>query len=288
MKHPLPPLDSLKVFEAVARHMSFTRAADELCMSKGAVSYQVSKLEARIGALLLKRSARGVLLTDAGQILLQATRGMFEELSRSLARISTAGERPITVAATTYVAARWLSARISGFIAAHPDVSIVLQHTVNAPDFAIDSVDVAIRWDRCDGRRDPSRLKELPMPLFPACTPAIAERIARAAGASPLAGVVLLCEERSQDLWLEWDAGRGLIRQCPRRVIADANVLVQAAVDGQGLILADPLMNAELASGSLTTPLDDMLEGYGYVVMQSPSRPVGPEAKGLAQWLVQE
>lgn len=286
LKHPLPPLDSLKVFEAVARHLSFTRAAEELCMSKGAVSYQVGKLERRLGTQLFKRMARQVLLTDAGQLLLKTTQSLFVELFQSLRRIESKEEKQVTVAATTYVAARWLSSRLSGFIARHPEVSIVLQHTVNAADFDLDNVDVAIRWGHCGGEGAPGRLWELPTPLFPACTPSLAERIGTSTSPDALAGIVLLCEERTLDLWSEWDAGRRLLTSCGRRVIADANVRVQAAVDGQGMILADRLMQAELASGSLTVPLEGRLEGYGYVVMQSTSRIVSNEAKALANWLI--
>jgi len=87
MKHHLPPLDALKAFESAARHLSFTLAAEELCISKGAISYQIRKLEEVLQCSLFKRSVRQVYLTDAGQRLLHTTRKLFDELDDTLQRL---------------------------------------------------------------------------------------------------------------------------------------------------------------------------------------------------------
>ncbi len=286
MKHALPPLDSLKVFECAARHLSFSRAAEELCLSKGAVSYQIGKLEDRLGKILFKRTVRQVLLTDSGQLLFQTTQKLFEELGETLRRIGHEGERHVSIAATTYVAARWLSPRIAGFTARFPDVSIVLHHAVNGPDFSIDTADITIRWDCCKGSKDPACLCEMPMPLYPVGSPDLLRRIESPPTATGMAAIPLLCEERSLDLWREWDAGRGLLAECPRRIIVDANVRVQAAIDGQGLVLADELMRAELDNGILVSALEGRLEGYGYRIMSSPSRFKSTDTIMLTEWLV--
>ena len=285
MKHALPSLESLKVFEAAARLLSFSRAANELCITKGAVSYQVRKLEDEIGTLLFKRTVRQVLLTDAGQLLYQRTHRLFAELTETLKRLEPGRSKHVFVGATTYVAARWLSPLIAAYSARYPDVSIVLQHTVNSSEFVLEDIDIAIRWDRCDGTVAGHKLLELPMPLFPACSPTVGERIGHAPRAEDIASIALLCEDRSQDLWEEWAEGFGPISECPRRIIADANVRVQAAIDGQGLVLADELMRTELNSGALVAPFAHELKGYGYVVMSAPSRSRGTNAEALTAWL---
>ena len=299
MKHHLPPLDSLKAFESAARHLSFTLAAEELCISKGAISYQIRKLEEVLQCSLFKRSVRQIYLTDAGQTLLHTTKKLFDELGDTIERL--AGERShagVSVAATTYVAARWLSSQISCFNENNTDVAVLLQHSVNSADFKLADVDLAIRWGQCRQRPEPTHFAELPMPLFPAISPKLLERITGAPSTGKrttekslrsLKSVPLLCEDRMQDLWLEWliasTAGSITDLENPRHVISDANVRVQAAVDGQGLILADNLMINELEYGLLVAPFKEQLTGYGYVFMSAPTRILSDNAQTLKTWL---
>jgi len=301
MKHSLPPLDSLKAFEAAARHLSFSLAADELCITKGAVSYQIRKLEEQLQCRLFKRAVRQVYLTDAGQTLLHTTQRLFKDLGDTLSQLSGENQQAgVSIAATTYVAARWLSSRISQFNEQHPDVTILLQHSVNSADFKLGDVDLAIRWGPCKGRADRNRFGEIPMGLFPAASPQLLARygidnaiatIKPFAAAqlleAPFNQMTLLCEDRPQDTWQEWlDANmpEPLGLENPRRVISDANVRVQAAVDGQGLIMADDLMRNELNNELLITPFLEVLEGYGYALMSSPTRIHGGNASLVKEW----
>ena len=299
MKHALPPLDSLKAFEAAARHLSFSLAADELCISKGAVSYQIRKLEENIDVTLFKRSIRQVYLTDAGQKLFQSTTRLFNEMAQTIDQLAhTDGELSVTVAATTYVALRWLSPRIAAFNEKYPDVSIVFRHSVNSDDFRLQDVDIALRWCRCDGSRDRNHISRMPQSLFPVCSP---ELLART-GYQPASGdlkrsaflsadfesVPLLCEDRRLDLWQRWFGEDFLPLKNPRRIIADANVRTQAAIDGQGWTLADSLMQQELDSGSLVAPFRHRLEGYGYALMASPGRHMNHKVMALRDWLMRD
>ncbi len=298
MKHPLPPLDTLKAFEAAARHLSFSQAADDLCVSTSAVSYQIRKLEESLRCALFKRTIRQVYLTDAGQKLFRSTQSLFDGLGNAIARLNDDEQtQPVYVAATTYVSVRWLSPRIARFNELHPNVSIVLQHTVNSAEFKLHDVDIAIRWCRCDGKSKRDRLRELPLPLSPACSPRLLERLDLAGqlplprGAlakSSLGEVPLLYEDSSLDLWDEWMAPSGLKLANPRRMISDANVKVQAAIDGQGLIMADDLMDNELGTGSLVAPFEEKLDGYGYAVMFSPSRLANKNVLAIREWLVSD
>jgi len=202
------------------------------------------------------------------------------------------------IGATTYVALRWLSPRIASFSEANADISILLQHSVNGEDFRIEDVDFAIRWCRMEGKTGPSRPLEMPMPLFPVCSPGLLQRyeVDCASGdlatadisAAGLAAMPLLCENRSLDLWQAWYGGSDRPLDNPRRIIDDANVRTQAAVDGQGWTMADALMQRELEAGDLVAPFAHQLTGYGYAIQASPARYVNRKALELRNWLVDQ
>jgi len=297
MKHDLPSLDALKVFESAARQLSFSLAAHELCITKGAVSYQIRKLEDDLDCALFKRSVRQVYLTNAGQQLLQSTQRVFSELAATLAQIKPReSAHDVLIGATTYVALRWLSPRISAFSEGNPNISILLQHSVNEGNFRIQDVDFAIRWCSMEGQTSRSRPLELPMPLFPVCSPGLLEHQAGLDGIGkldeidlarpPLNSMPLLCEDRVLDLWQLWYGRRPVVLENPRRVIADANVRTQAAIDGQGWAMADALMQRELDTGELIAPFHHRLEGYGYAIQASPGRYVSQNALRLKNWLI--
>jgi LysR family glycine cleavage system transcriptional activator len=300
MKHDLPPLDALKVFESAARQLSFSLAARELCITKGAVSYQIRRLEEVLDCALFQRTVRQVYLTHAGQQLLQTTQRSFAELDATIKHIKPGDSaHDVLIGVSTYVALRWLSPRISAFNQANPDISLLLQHSVNAENFRIQDVDFAIRWCGMDDETSPQRPLELPMPLFPVCSPSLLEsagcgdagiRVTDLSQAE-LASTALLCEDRSLDLWQAWYASQPDGKQPralanPRRVIADANVRTQAAIDGQGWTMADALMQRELDAGELVAPFTHQLDGFGYAIQTSQSRYVSRKAQELRSWLV--
>ena len=296
MKHDLPPLDALKVFESAARQLSFSLAARELCITKGAVSYQIRRLEEVLDCALFQRTVRQVYLTHAGQQLLLTTQRSFAELGATIKQIKPGDSaHDVLIGVTTYVALRWLSPRISAFNQANPDISLLLQHSVNAENFRVQDVDFAIRWCDMDGETSSQRPLELPMPLFPVCSPRLLES-ADCADAGlrvtdlsqpELASTALLCEDRSLDLWQAWHTAQPQPLANPRRVIADANVRTQAAIDGQGWTMADALMQRELDAGELVAPFTHQLDGFGYAIQTSQSRYVSRKAQELRSWLVE-
>ncbi len=281
MKHALPSLDRLKVFESSARLLSFTKAATELCITKGAVSYQIKRLEDQIGVPLFRRSTRQIFLTDAGQSLFQTTRSVFDEVEFSIQRIRASKQHDITIAATTYVAARWLSPRVAKFLEQYPDVSVRFEHHVNDPSFQLKQTDLALIWGNCRQPMDQNTIANIPMALFPAVNPEQAARLQK--DTTWLSKITLLSEDRSQDLWLEWFGKRVLPN--PRQVIEDANVRVQAAIDGQGMILADDLMKSELDSQLLVAPFDHALSDYGYQLKKSADIATSLAVDNILKWL---
>ncbi|MGB5706276.1 MAG: hypothetical protein WBM41_05560, partial [Arenicellales bacterium] len=134
----------------------------------------------------------------------------------------------------------------------------------------------------CDGRSGVDRLLEIPMPLFPVCNPQLAIDLKK--NPDRLHQTTLLSENRDQDLWLEWFERDHLDN--PRQVIEDANVRVQAAIDGQGLILADAMMKSELDAGLLRAPFNKQLSGYGYVLLRAAKGRYNKEALAMADWLM--
>lgn len=299
MKHALPPLDTLKAFEAAARHLSFSLAADELCISKSAVSYQIRKLEEQLQCALFQRSVRQVYLTNAGQTLLHSTQNLFHDLHATLQKLQEESQQAsVSIATTTYVAARWLSPRISRFSAHYPHIPIHFQHSVDAADFKLSEVDLAIRWGPCHGRKDRNRFAEIPMPLFPALSPTVLQRLGLRADQPldpgilqqpPFNQIPLLCEDRQQDIWQEWFAivqpGTTNTPSNPRRTISDANVRVQTAIDGLGMILADDLMRTEIDNQLLVAPFAAQLSDYGYALLHAPTRIHSDNASALKHWL---
>lgn len=301
MKHSLPSLESLKAFEAAARHLNFSIAAEELCISKGAISYQIRKLEEQIQCTLFKRSIRQVYLTDSGQTLYQTTKQLFQDLQNSLSKIQESTQQAsVSIAATTYVSARWLSSRISRFNEEYPNINILLRHSVNSADFKLDDVDIAIHWETSKNTQQKNRLAEIPLPLFPALSPALMSSHGMGSHSKidikklitpPFCDIPLLCEDRTLDLWQAWfeqNKPKGMDAKLmnPRRIISDANVRVQAAVDGQGIILSDDMMSYELDNGLLVSPFKETLKDYGYALLSSPARIYSENAQTLKDWLV--
>ena len=284
MKHPLPSLDRLKVFESSARLLSFTKAATELCITKGAVSYQIKRLEDQIGVPLFRRSTRQIFLTDAGQSLFQTTRSVFDEVEGSIQRIRASKRHDVTIAATTYVAARWLSPRVAKFLEQYPDMSVRFEHHVNDPSFQLKQTDLALIWGHCQHTTDQHTIANIPMPLFPAVNPGQAARLAE--DKTWINKITLLSEDRSQDLWLEWFGKKVLPN--PRQVIEDANVRVQAAIDGQGMILADDLMKNELDSQMLIAPFDHVLSDYGYLLKRNADTAASLAVNSILKWLLSD
>src|SRR5690349_7318888 len=143
----LPPLNALRAFEAAARHLNFSRAADELSVTPGAVSQQIQNLEDYVGASLFKRTPKGLLLTHAAQTALPALREAFDRLAEAASLLTAAVDgRRLTITAAPSFAAKWLVPRLGKFESAHPQVDVWLSADLDLVDFATGEVDVAVRY----------------------------------------------------------------------------------------------------------------------------------------------
>jgi len=146
MRRSLPPLNTLRSFDAAARHRSFTRAAEELCVTQGAVSHQVKALETELGLQLFKRERNGLVITDAGRAYHAVVRDAFDRLELGTDRLLQRQRlATITVSTSPDFAAKWLVARLGRFAEAYPEIELKLSATMHHVDFAREDVDLAIR-----------------------------------------------------------------------------------------------------------------------------------------------
>jgi LysR family glycine cleavage system transcriptional activator len=286
----LPPLKALRAFEAAARHNSFTEAAQELSLTQGAISYQVRMLESKLGIALFHRSTRQVRLTESGESLFRTTHRIFQELEEEVFRIAPTKEQLVlTVSVSTYFVTRWLSRRLGQFLNQYPEITIRLQHSVNDPDFAVEAVDLAIRWG--DGRWTQGASDLLiASPMIAVCSPQLLTRDNGLLQIDDLRDQVFLHDQKSNDGWTEWlnKAGLSDLGAGAGPVIVDPNVRVQSAIDGQGLVLANRLLSDDIKSGLLVEPFDIRLEGYGFYLLYAESSAHRMAFQKFRQWLLDE
>jgi len=301
MRHRLPPLASLRAFEAAARHLSFAKAADELLVTPGAVSQQVKLLEDWMGLALFRRMPKGVLLTDAGQLYGSELREVFARLVAAGERVRRHGAAPVlAVSLTASLAVRWLIPRLGGFSARHPEIDVRVEVGTTLTDFARENVDLAIRHGI--GPSWPGLHADLLFPevVFPVCSPALLAAGPPLRRPEDLAHHTLLHEEvhadaqgRLQDVpWSQWLAAAGApgvdATRGPR--FTQTLMSVQAALAGQGVALASRvLVREDLACGRLVRPLPQELCGessYWFVCPEGAQD--RPRIAAFRAWLLEE
>ena len=177
IEHRLPPLNALRAFEAAARHLSVKHAANELCVTPGAVSQMLKMLEAHLGVTLFRRVNRGIFLTDAGQAYLPPVRNAFRQIAEATRRVTVADDTGIlTVSVTPFFASAWLVPRLQAFQDAHPEIDLQLVTGNALADFVRDGVDVAVRHGL--GRYpDLSSERVLTVEIVPVAAPALVARL---------------------------------------------------------------------------------------------------------------
>lgn len=278
------PLNALRAFEVSARHLSFTRAADELNVTQNAVSAQVKNLEQRLGVPLFRRLPRGLALTDEGQALLPLLTDSFERMTAVLAQFEGGRFREVlTVAAVGTFAVGWLLPRLPGFQRDHPFIDLRLLTNNNRVDLAGEGLDCAIRFG--DGAWHGTQAEPLfEAPLSPMCSPAVARRLQVPAD---LAGETLMRSYRP-DEWARWFAAAGAPLPWLRGPVFDSSVtLAAAAAQGAGVALLPPALFAEDLRGErLVQPFAQDVTTGGYWLTRLKSRPVTAALSEFRTWLL--
>ncbi|MBI6630384.1 LysR substrate-binding domain-containing protein [Pontibaca salina] len=279
--------DNLRLFNIVARHMSLTAAAEELHLTKGAVSYQIARLEEELGFSVFMRRHRGIDLTDKGRRLWHVSQAAFNALEREISVLRETDPSRITIGLSTYLASRWLSPRLMGFLSEHPKIALRLQPLVELIDLRGTTIDMVIRWGRGEWTDLTNELL-FACPAFPIVGSYYANRIDELGLQATLPELPLLQDREGSVAWYDWHQAAGLPYVSTRNdlIIPDPNVRVQAVIDGQGAALGDHLIAQELSGGRLFRTSQVELTQYGYHLAYPAEALENPAIKAFRDWIL--
>jgi LysR family transcriptional regulator, glycine cleavage system transcriptional activator len=285
----LPPLNALRAFEATARHLSVKNAADELCVTPGAVSQLIKALELRLGVKLFHRVNRGIFLTGAGRDYLPPVRNAFRQIAEASRRITLAADTGIlSVSVTPFFATAWLVPRLKEFQDAHPDIDLQVVTSNALVDFSRDGVDVAVRHGlgRYPGLRSDHVVA---VEVVPVAAPTLAAKLGTPTTPAALTRwpQVHDAERKGWQLWLQ---AQGIDEVGPPRgpSFDDSGLLLQAVLAGQGAGLLPAAMVAlELAEGHLVKLADVLLlEDFAYYLVYPEASRERPKVGAFRSWIL--
>jgi LysR family transcriptional regulator, glycine cleavage system transcriptional activator len=297
-RYNLPPLAFFQGFEAAARTLSFTKAAEELFITQSAVSRQIKALEDHLGVRLFERRPRSLELTESGQALHRISADVLERLQAATDQVRAASRtRQLSITTTTGFASLWLIPRLQRFTGLHPDIDVRISATTDALNLERSLIDLAIRY--CQPEAAPEGAVRLfGEEMIPVCAPALLRD-----GARPL--------ERPEDLehhvllhfdypgahrmFMDWGTwltalGIGDLKSAGALHFSQYEQMIQAAIAGQGVALGrQPLVNDLIQSGMLAAPFKQSIVGArGYFVIESPLAAGKPYVREFTTWLIDE
>jgi DNA-binding transcriptional LysR family regulator len=291
----LPPLDLIHGFEAAARTLSFTKAAEELAVTQSAVSRQIRALEEHLGVTLFARRPRSLALTDAGRALAEAASDCLERLQQATDRLRADAATPhLTVSTTGGFASLWLIPRLRSFTALHPDVDVRISATYKTVDLERSLVDVAVRYVH-EEEAPEGAIRLFGEELFPVCSPALLTE-----GAHPprrledLRHHALLHIDEAVGFldWRTWLDAQGYPDLEPAASIRfdSYEQMIQAALGAQGVAMGiGRLVGALLEQGKLVAPFASSLTGSrAYMVIRSQTTGRRPHVSAFVDWLVEQ
>lgn len=289
MSAGLPPLATLRAFEAAARLASFSRAADEIHLTPSAVSHQIKALEESLAVqLFLRNGRRQVSLTREGRFLAECVAAALASLTQAADTLRRGQRNRLTVSVLPSFAARWLMPRIVHFVDRHPGLDLNIRSTTTHADFLRDEVDLAIRFG---AGRWPNQCAELFMndTLYPVCSPALLRRMKKPQHIGDLKDWTWL--ESDPEGWERWFAAADtpLPRTKRRLDFGDASLALQAAVDGGGIALArHSIAERELANGALVRlfPKIAAASQYSYYFVWPANATLSQNAVAFRDWLL--
>ncbi len=279
------PLNALRAFEASARHLSFTRAAIELCVTQAAVSHQVKSLEAQLNVTLFKRLPRGLMLTSEGESLLPVLRDAFDRIALTLDQFEGGHYREVlTLGAVGTFAVGWLLPRLADFHSRYPLIDLRLSTHNNRVDVAAEGLDYAIRFGAGAWHgTDACPLLEAPLTVL--CVPQLAEQLRSPAD---VLKHTLLRSYRA-DEWNLWFQAAGLPSdtRVPRSVVFDSSLaMMEAALQGAGVALAPALMfSRQLENDVIRQPFEVGITTGSYWLTRLQSRAETSAMVAFKGWL---
>jgi LysR family transcriptional regulator, glycine cleavage system transcriptional activator len=291
MKRRLPSLNALKAFEASARHESFTKAAEELYVTQGAVSQQVKALEEDLGVRLFRRERQRLVITEGGRFYLEVVRDAFDRLGSGTERLLQRQQSGVlTVTTSPNFAAKWLVNRLGRFSEAHPEIDLRVSASMQHVDFSREDIDLGIRHG--DGNWPGLHVTRLcTEELFPVCSPKLLAGRSAPRVAHDMQRLTLL-HTNSHDDWARWLDKVGVEGVDFRRgiVFNQASMTIDAAVDGQGIALArTALVATDLISGRLVRPFREALEApFAFWIVCPKASAELPKISTFRKWLLSE
>ena len=288
----LPPLNSLRMFEASARLTSFVAAADELAVTASAVSHQIKTLEEYLGVSLFNRSKRKVELTGAGEQYLVAVNHALDEIEVATQRLtSNLDTNVVNISVAPNFLIRWLMPRMSKFQELYPDVELQITTSLGLIDFSRSNTDMAVYFGNGDWK-DIEMYFLRSLMLVPVCSPVLMR------GPHPLKQVgdlkhhtliYVSSRKHEWDDWLEL-AGAGFMKPKNSLAVSNGHLATAAALDNLGVALADiTLTSREVESGRLVIPFDIPLDSHkAFYLVYRKHRPLTVGMKAFKEWLMQE
>jgi LysR family transcriptional regulator, glycine cleavage system transcriptional activator len=271
----LPPLNAVRAFEAAARHLSFSRAADELCVTPSAVGQSVRALERWLGATLFERnrSTPQLTLTEAGQLYLPLIGRSLDWIAAATSAVRREGDNlqdVLAVSSRPAFALHWLIPNVITFQLDNPDLDVRVStlHDDDGQALETGTVDLSVRYGHpgsCTGELEGALL--LPDALTPVCSPILAAQIGTP---EDLAALPLIQSRSAQEDWSEWAMACGVRPLAANVVVADRSLAIEAALAGRGVALCDPgLIRQLIVAGALAAPLPRLrlLRGTAHYVV---------------------
>jgi LysR family glycine cleavage system transcriptional activator len=294
---PLLPLNALRAFEAIARHLSFARAADELHVTPAALSHQIRALEQQLGLELFHRRARAIELTDAGRLIYPGLHAGFDSVRGAMAQLERDRDRAgniLVISATVGLSAKWLMPRLWRFLREHPGVDARVSASMKVADFVTEGVDVAIRLTK-QMQGDFYSEELFDDSMVPVCSPGLVEQGLREPAdlaRFPLIHYDIPTSLRAPPLWADWFAIAGLsgIDAMRGLRVNVADHALDAAVAGAGVSLSYKLIASDdVHSGRLVCPFGPELPlGSGYHFVCPKGHETRPNVRAFRDWLFAE
>ena len=284
------PLAALRTFESAARHLSFKQAAEELCVSATTVSNQIRRLEQELGCKLFIRRTRAVVLTDAGRSLSRVLSRSLEDIRLEVETHMRARRKSVSLAVGPIFGSRWMIPRLDRFGEDLPGIDIELRNSPRITDASMMTADIAIDW----GIGQWVGLENTPLfeiVYSPVLSPALAERLGMPTCPEEVARFPVIHQQDRHE-WQEWlkVAGCAGMPLTDKATIVDTNVVIQAAIAGQGMALGIfPFCQSEVDSGRLIKPFDiDLTPTRSFHLLTRPGARQRREIDEVCKWMIKE
>lgn len=284
------PLTALRTFEVAARRLSFKDAADELCVSATTVSNQIRQLEADWKCKLFIRKTRAVVLTDEGRSLSQVVTRAFDDIRAEVEVHMNPGRKSVTLAVGPIFGSRWLVPRLAQFRKNHPRIDLVLHDSPRITDAAMMTSHLAVDWGTGDWSGLNSQ-KLLDITYSPVVRADLVDSSGGLNNPADLARFPLI-HQRDKSEWAAWFKLAGVDELDPvaETIIRDSNMVLQAALDGQGVSLGVfPFVREDVEVGRLVKPFEiELTPERSFYLLSRPSSPRTREVSVVQDWILNE